>query len=146
MIRWYIILRAGYVPFAHKPQWINCLLLHLLRRISAPVQTLYFLIMYTGCDRAAVMLFEVYSVGTRLESQLSQRVFPCFSPFVIPVRINTTSKYSTNTFSETLAITTKTNLLSHRKSWFSSIPALNEELIQGVPGGTCQTSGGCSLC
>jgi hypothetical protein len=50
----------------------------------------------------------------------------------MPVRINTTSKYSTNTFSETLATNIKTNLLSHRKSWFSSIPALIEELIYCV--------------
>ena len=89
MIRWYIIFRDGYVPFSHKPQWINCLLLQRLRRVSAAVQTVYFLSMYTGYDRAAIVLFEVYSVGTRLESQLSHRVFPCFSPSVMPVRINT---------------------------------------------------------
>jgi hypothetical protein len=74
--------------------------------------SVYFLGMYTGYGGAAVALYEVYSVGTRLESQLSQRVFPCFSPFVMPVRINTTPKYSTNAFSETLAITIKTILLS----------------------------------
>jgi hypothetical protein len=47
----------------------------------------------------------------------------------MPVRINTTSKYSTNTFSETVAITINAILLSHRKSGFSRIPAVIEELI-----------------
>jgi hypothetical protein len=36
--------------------------------------------------------------------------------------------------------------ISRQMFWMSNKPAHRTHYIQGVPGGMCQTSGGCSLC